>query len=414
MNFQLSKVLLLTVVFLVPLLEATGSFGYEKIKVLFFILSISLIGFIWLWQKPKLKWNLIRIASAVFILVLLIGSIAGTDVRSSLLGSDPYFQGWIVYAYLGLLSVMVASARISLSEFAFAIVSSAALVSVSAIRQWVELDIFNLPISTYAGRVVSTFGQPNFYAGFLLLTLPFSYLLFKSPHKRWSMLGWGSGLLSMIGILVSFSRSAILLALLLLILAMIGQLKIKFKAGLVVVGIIALTILLALKFSSGIVGNEISGPILTKNPDLTRESVEKRAYIWPVAWQLIKQRPLTGYGLENIGQAFASYFETNKHLLFEENLKVSPVLISLKELNIDRAHNYLLDLLLFAGAFGLLGWLGLLGILLQKLIQNYHDRDSNVLLVGLGTYLIWVQFQNQSIVHLVYFWLLVGLIDQNS
>lgn len=401
---------LLAVIFLVPLLGTSGGFGYEQVKVLFFVLSISLIGF--LWMGRGIKWTGISKMAGMFILILLATSLTGIDPKSSLLGREPYFQGWVLYVYLFLFYLMVKTFQVEVKKYTVIICVSALLVAFLAIKDWFSLNILNIQIPTYAGRVVATFGQPNFYAGFLLLVLPFSYLLFKDSNKKLQLLGWGSGIAAFAGIMVSFSRIAILLSLLLLILGLLDQLKVKLKLGLAVLGILAVSLFLAFKFSSGIVGNEISQPILTKNPDLTKESVEKRIYIWPQMLQIAWQKPLTGYGLENIGQAVTGYFEENKHALFEENLKVSPVLISLKELNIDRTHNYLLDLLLFSGLPGLLAWMVLVGLLFWKLKQNLSYGAANVLPVGLATYLVWVQFQNQSVVHLIYFWLLVGLVDQ--
>lgn len=403
------KLLLLLTIFLIPLFGAYNGFGYEQIKVLFFLVSITLIGFVWMGKQ--FKWTLISIAATLFILSLLITSVIGSDPKSSLLGKEPYFQGWVLYVYLFLFYLMVKTFKISLKKYALVLSLSALLVSFLALYDWILLNIFHQPVSTYAGRVISTFGQPNFYAGFLLLALPFSYLLFKNPDKKLQYLGWGGGLLSAVGIIVSYSKSAILLVLLLLILGLVSQLKIKFKLGLVAALILAVSIFIALKFSSGIVGNEFSQPITTTNPDLTRESVEKRVYIWPIAWKLVLQKLYTGYGLENIGRSFSDYFTENKHSLFEANLKIFPVLISLKDLNIDRSHNYFLDLLLFAGILGLLAWIFLISLLFWKLGQMSSDRGKNVLLVSLITYLIWVQFQNQGVVHLVYFWLLSGLID---
>lgn len=393
------KLLLLASLFILPLLGATRNFGYEQAKVLFFLISISLIGFVWMGKQ--FKWTLISIAATLFILSLLITSMIGLDPKSSLLGREPYYQGWILYVYLFLFYLIVKSLKVSFKKYALVLSFSALLVSLLAIKDWVLLNIFSQTVPTYADRVVSSFGQPNFYAGFLLLTLPLSFYLFK----RLNYFGLISGLISVVGIFVSYSRSTILMALVLMILGLLNQLKIKFKVGLVVFVIVAVSIFAALKLSSGIVGNEITQPVLTKNPDLTRESVEKRAYIWPVAWQLILLKPLTGYGMENINNAFSNYFIQNKHLLFEENLQIYPVLISLKDLNIDRTHNLILDLLIFSGIFGLISWLLLVILALKKAIKN------KILLVSLLTYLIWSQFQNQGVVHLVYFWLLVGLID---
>lgn len=402
------KLLLLASLFILPLLGATGNLGYEQIKVLFFIVSITLIGF--LWMGKGIKWTLISKAAGLFISILLITSLVGSDPKSSLLGKEPYFQGWVVYAYLFLLSLIVSS-LINLKDIATSLTASGLVVSALAIEDWILKTFFGFYVPDYAGRVVSTFGQPNFYAGFLLLNLPFSYLLLQDEDKKLRIFGLVCGLLSFIAIFVSYSRSTILMALLLLILGLIGELKIKIRLGLAVSGVIVISILTALIFSSGIIGNEVSGPAATKNPDLTKESVEKRAYIWPQALKIALQKPVTGYGLENIGLSFANYFAVNKHLLFEENLQIYPVLISLKELNIDRSHNYILDLLLFSGILGLLSWLILVILLIKKITKHQY---KNLLLISLGTYLIWIQFQNQSVVHLVYFWLLVGLIDSED
>jgi len=426
MSLILNLPLLLTV-FLTPLLSQIGEFGWEQVKVLFFIIASSLAGSIYLWDKSNLtnltNWSGIKILALIFLLTLGITSFLGLDQTSSFLGRPPYYQGFILYSFLFLFFLMVSSMPVKIEKWALALVSSSVIVSVLAIEDFILMSVFHISFPTYAGRVVSTFGQPNFYAGFLLLTLPFSYCLIviarnkatkQSPadnDKLLWMLGWGSGLLSVLGILVSCSRSAILLALMLLVLGLTDQLKNKIKIGLVVLAAVFASIIIAWTASSGLVGNEISRPIKTFNPDLTRESIEKRAYIWPVAFKIAIQKPLKGYGLENIENAFADYFQKNKHPLFEENLQISPVLISLKELVIDRSHNYPLDLLLFGGAASLGVWVLIVALLFWKLKQTSDGRHKNVLVISLVIYLVWIQFQNQSVVHLIYFWLLAGLID---
>ena len=414
------KTILLLIIFLIPLFGAVKSFGYEQIKILFFILSVSLIGFLWILRKPAIKWNAVKTYSALLVDVLFLTSVFGIDPATSFFGREPYFQGWVLYAYLCLFSLLVSQAQIKLEKWALVLCSSAFIVSLLAVKDWVLLNIFSQSVPVYAGRVVSTFGQPNFYAGFLLLSLPFSYYLFKtstgtSQVKRLSCFGLFSSLISIAGIFVSYSRSAILLGLVLLSLALIDQLKFKLKTGLfLIAAFILMGIFLSVKLSSGLLESEFLKPIQTNNPDLTKESVEKRVYLWPLTFKIALQRPLSGYGLENIGLAVNNYFEKDKHRLFEENLNISPVLISLKELYIDHSHNYILDLLLFSGIFGVLGWLGLLGALFLNLRQKHHGRNTFILTTGLITYLIWVQFQNQSIVQLVYFWLLVGLINRKE
>jgi len=186
------KTILLLIIFLIPLFGAVKSFGYEQIKILFFILSVSLIGFLWILRKPAIKWNAVKTYSALLVVVLFL---------TSVFGREPYFQGWVLYAYLCLFSLLVSQAQIKLEKWALVLCSSAFIVSLLAVKDWVLLNIFSQSVPVYAGRVVSTFGQPNFYAGFLLLSLPFSYYLFKtstgtSQVKRLSCFGLFSSLIS--------------------------------------------------------------------------------------------------------------------------------------------------------------------------------------------------------------------------
>lgn len=393
---------LLLTIFLIPIITPFQSFGYEKSKILFFIFLTSLSGFLWIWllhqQKIKLRWSAIKIISLIFIMILLLTSFLGIDPISGLVGKEPYFQGWIVYSYLWLFSLMIATVRIEPKKWIIALSLSSVIVSLVAIRQFVEISFLSRYIPTYAGRVVSTFGQPNFYSGFILFTLPFfHFLLVKKPVKWWAVVGF---LISIVAIVLSQSRTAYFLLSGLMSVWLIGELRGKRR---LISGLVLATVILAMTLSVFL----SSKPRFVFNPDLTKESVENRFYIWPVSWQLILQKSFLGYGLENIAAVFTNYFKENKHALFEENLKVSPVLISLKELNIDRSHNYILDLLLFSGIIGLLGYIGLIGVMFKKI-------KSKILLISLIIYLVWVQFQNQSIVHLLYFWLLVGLVDKDG
>ena len=109
-----------------------------------------------------------------------------------------------------------------------------------------------------------------------------------------------------------------------------------------------------------------------------------------------------GYGLENISSAFSSYFGR-----FNVNTLNSASFHGLKNLVVDRSHNYTLDLLFFSGILGFLAWIVLVWQLFRKI-------KSKVLLASLIIYLVWIQLQIQSVVHLMYFWLLVGLIDQED
>lgn len=408
---SLISVILLLTVFLVPLIPATGGFGFEQAKILIFLGLVSVAGGIWaVWwfrypTQPLVRWSKPKLVGVIFLFILLVASMLGVEPLKSVIGAAPYFQGWLIYAYLFLLYLLVSHLKVPLLHWAIVYTASATVVAAIAIREWLMVNLWNQPLLTYGGRVGSTFGQPNFYSGFILMALPFYLFLFQQKKGRFivALSFW----IALFGAIISVSRVTFLLFSGFLIWWLIWQLP-KYRAltlGMVL-GCLMLIAIFANSYSAGLIAEELKQPLATNNPDLTQQSIEKRVYLWPVLAQLASQKLWQGYGLENINTAFSHFFLTNKHALFEENLKVSPVLISLKDLVVDRSHNYALDLMLFAGVFGLGSWLVLVWLLFQKARGNW------TLMVSLLLYLVWVQFQNQSIVHLMHFWLLAGLIDR--
>lgn len=389
------SVLLLLTVFLIPLLPANSYFGFEQIKVLVFIVLTFIITIFWMIEQKgkRLKIGELGKVGGIFLLSLGLTSLLGIDPKTSILGAHPYFQGFILYAYLFLFHLLVRNSGIKFELWSKIILISASLVSSIAIKDWILLNFLHQQIPNYAGRVISSFGQPNFYAGFLLLTLPFIYKL----GKFWRI----GSLLCAVGILVSYSRSAILLLLVLIILGLFDQFKFKIKWTLAFFGAVFLIILassvISFKTSSGMIWSETIKPAETLW--LTYNSPEKRVFIWPIIGKLIWERPFLGYGLENIQPQFANFF---RQINFNTNN--IPVYLSLKDIVVDRSHNYILDLLLFSGILGLIPWLILIGLMIRK--------ARGVILVSFLTYFTFIQFQNQSVVHLLFFWLLIGLIDK--
>lgn len=327
-------------------------------------------------QKIKLRWNAIKIISLIFILILLLTSFLGIDPMASLVGKEPYFQGWVIYGYLWFFSVMVSTTRIEPKKWIMALSMSSVIVSLVVMRQ--------------AG---STFGQPNFYSGFLLLILPFV------PRKGWWLLVIG---LNMMAIFVSESRIAMIILLLILVWWFLDKLKNYSKKIIVPLSIIILLLVGFILYSIGQITWKKEGVMPFESQWLIDNSPEKRIYIWPIMEKLAQEKFFLGYGLDNIGMAYEGFFQK-----INWNSNKIPVYYSLKDLNVDRSHNSLLDILLFSGIIGLVVYAGLVGAMLRKI-------KNKIIFASLLIYLVWTQFQNQSIVHLMYFWLLVGLIDKDD
>lgn len=401
--FRILKFQLLLTVFLTPLLSASHGFGYEHIKVLFFLASTFLAGLNFLillgLNQIKFSWSKVKLSGILFIGILLLTSITGIDPWRSFMGNQPYFQGFLLYLFLYLFSLMAASVKIDLKWWAAILCFSALVVSVWAVGEFLQLHLLGKQIPTYAGRVVSTFGQPNLYSGFLLLSLPFLYTQIKNQKFRWWVIT--ASVSSILSILVSQSRAATILLTFLIFGWLITRIHQERKSILVVILILVLLILsISAYFATGVVRKELIQP--QSNQWLLENSPEKRIYVWQIIGQLILDKTLLGFGLENIQSAYPGYFRK-----FNTNTLNDPSFHALKNLVVDRSHNYSLDLLMFSGILGFLAWIFLIWQLFRKV-------KSKILMISLIIYLVWIQLQIQSVAHLMYFWLLVGLVDRES
>lgn len=210
---KLQKLVVYLIIFVTPLLGFTN-LGYEQTKVVFFVGVLSLgylLWFVnWVVRRPKinLHFSLINIVSFLFILVLLLTAYTGVNFPNSVVGGYPYLQGWFLYLGLFLFSVYILLVKINLKDMSYLIATAASLVSLKAFFDFVLLNFFHQNVLSYAGRVVSTFGQPDFYSGFLVLTLPFQIGLKNKKRKFLKIAGL---ILTLIGIVISGSKIAIFL-----------------------------------------------------------------------------------------------------------------------------------------------------------------------------------------------------------
>ncbi len=405
-----ASALMLILIGLMPIIQPAPGFGYEQTKVLLFLGGVSLLGVLSVFLPGRIVWGRVEAAGILFLLALFASALLGLNSQNSIIGTNPYYQGWVMYAYLMLFFLLVRLIRPPVHWVIYIIVGTAGFVSIVAIYQYIQLHFLGIDIPTYAGRVVSTFGQPNFYSGYLLLSLPFAYGLWKKQlDSRTQLILAGLTGLILLGIVLSESRAAILLTGVVSMVFLLdqvrghqSQIRLIFNQAVKHKILFALLGIFVLIFFWQRVMPEFVSPLSQEYVQLSEEPVEKRAYIYPLAWALFLDRPLIGYGLENIALAFANYFRDNYYTIFEANLNTNPAYLSLKDITIDRAHNYLLDLLLSGGAIGLISW----GVWVWLVLRGAKNKQ---VLIGLVTYLIWAQLQNQSVVHLAYFYFLAGL-----
>lgn len=385
LNFKkiLDSLITLSII-VIPLLTFYRALGYEQIKVLaiYFSVFITLILWLILFIRKKVSFNIDRLDLLAFFFLawLTFTSVLSQNLELSFIGTYPYHQGILFYLSLFLLSLIIKSLKIDIKKIALGFTFSAILVSTIAIFQFFELNILKKDIFNYAGRVISTFGQPNLYAGFLVLTLPFI-----TKIKKYSKVIL---VLLIIGILVSLSRTAIIISFIFIIF-LLWNIKKRYSKLLIIFSLIGTVFYLALIFKQ-----EFIKPL--DQEWLINNSAERRIFVYRISLDAFLKKPLIGYGVDNIPASL-------KPLYLDKEAKPS-FYHSLRNLNIERSHNYYLDILLFSGLPALILYLTLI-------VSFYLSTNSQVIKIGLVLFSIWSLFQIHSSINLLYFWILFGMRD---
>ncbi|TSC67135.1 MAG: Lipid A core--O-antigen ligase-like protein [Parcubacteria group bacterium Gr01-1014_72] len=92
---------------------------------------------------------------------------------------------------------------------------------------------------------------------------------------------------------------------------------------------------------------------------LDNDDVRARFYVWNMAWQGFKERPVLGWGQESFNYVFNKYYDPKMHS---------------REQWFDRTHNIFLDWLISAGVLGLLAYLSLFAVLLYYV---WRSRETS-------------------------------------
>ncbi len=380
-----------------PLIEAQNKYGYEYPKVLFFICS-AIVALLFFEIAPaKIRQNLFSKSFLTILGVLFLASISFSSLflpqpLQGLVGRYPYFQGIILYLFLFLFSLLVKNCNVSLRKYSYIFALSIPMIALVAVGQWVSLHLFHQPIVTYSGRVVSTFGQPNLFSGYLVMVLPMFFLLLEKVKGKKKIFFGVPMIVILLGVVVSMSRFALVMVGVLAIISAIFYLRRSryFIKALIAMG--AVVIIIGCIALPKIIQSEFIDPYNYRW--LMLNTPEKRVYIWQVAVSQGFKKPIFGYGLDNFQQVYTSYFtDAPKEASY----------YSRKVLVVDRAHNYILDIFVYAGIVGVVLWILLVGNVFVRL------RKNKWLALSLVLYVIFVFVHPQSIMHLIFFWFLAGI-----
>lgn len=271
------------------------------------------------------------------------------------------------------------------------IVVGAILPTVYGLMQVLKLD--PEPWSGDQSRIFSAFGQPNFFAHYLIIViLPTAYFAWRSKKINWRI----ANFLLLVGELICLNATASRGAFVGLSLSVLATLIIfsilqKNKKIIIIVSmfmILGLSSIFLLR--NNITTNCAEGKLpsnfcrLYWATDINGGSSGIRMFYWRSAWQELKDASLVnkffGYGKDTQNMIFTKHYSTEQAVL--EAINSTP----------DRAHNIILDILLEHGLVGLLS-LGLLPIvaliILLKKYKTFLKEERVVFLLLLSIILAY-------------------------
>jgi len=333
----------------------------------------------------KKKYNLKNIfKSAIFFLLLLqICVYAITNVFSNtpivtLYGTYTRGFGFIIelflFVFLIYCSLVLSEKNISrLLKVAFI---SGFIIAIYAVFQKMGFNpLFkNYDINIFAGRAFSFSGNPSYLGQIMLLDIVIGGFLVASEINRKKKIMYILGTLVLLStLLLSGTRTALAgLAVALILLAIkyfrpiinvIKKHKLVIIVGLVAIGI-AFASLPQERYSLS---------------NIALRSLNSRFEIWKGTVDLIKEKPLLGYGEETFYIHFPEII-TKKFLTLEEDINVSA----------DRIHNETLEIFFSHGIFAVIIYL-----LLLILVIKIFFRSKNKMAIVLALLIIANAVQNQ-------------------
>lgn len=395
----------------VPLGGTTDHFYLPKVAamivlVLSFlaVLAINKIRFKDIVQKDR-----INISLFIYFILLAASVYAAENKVFAIIGVPGRWEGLVT---ITLYMFLFITARLYLvpDEGLFKIILvTAIIVSIYGILQTMNFDPFPRDVlrENWSKRAFSTMGNPNFLGSYIVLIIPTS-IYFYIINKN--ITGLTAYAILFYCLLSTGTRGAWLGTITsIMAFAAIHYMYFRYSKGEFTRYIILLviTILLLALYNFNTEGAFIdrflsiardANEFLTKG-DRADYSGANRGFIWKRVAELIKKRPLAGYGIENLGEAFKKYYTKDMIELWNEVRYL------------DKAHNEYLHIAVTSGIPSLLVYLTFISqIILKGLFRLKNCKTALLILSSVIGYMT-AAFFNISVVSVAYvYWIFLGLL----
>lgn len=353
-----------------------------------------------------------RFLAGYFILVV-ISIFFSMDPAISLVGSAYRYDGFIAFV-LYVFSYLIARNAKNVEKVMFPLITvTSMIIAIYGILQFYNID--PIPAHLYGlkwtNKAFATMGNPNFLGSYLVLSIPIPiYLYFYK--------GWKSGLFAynilFLGLLCTQTRGAWIGAFISLIaFLVIHKVSRGFERAEIKKVIIVLSSSLAVILFFAFTSNNIfmvrflsvfyDFSKIVKREEGAAMGGSMRVYVWGKVIELIKMRPLFGFGLDTMYIAMNTYFRGEIISDFG------------KYVNWDKSHNEYLNIAVSSGLLSLAAYLGFVFLSVKKGFSRLKLHPAFVpLLAAIIGYMVQAFFNIQVVMVYYVFFAYLGILTSKA
>ena len=381
---DIKLIILFFIVAVYPFIVIPGPIDFFRGPRYVFLAAVALLGIYVLYKEN------IRLKSPAFIplglllLCIFLSAFFSQDSSTGFIGSVMRYTGWTTYAFCAVLFLLAYGYGKHETLFK-PMIYAAAIVAVIGILQFYGINF--VPHEYYDSSAYSTMGNTNWLATYLVIILPAAVLLYLLNNDRKMLMA--SGVL-FAGLLVSVTRGAWIafFVTFVIICVYIVLQKKSYKNLIKLVLVFTLVTIMLLPANDGL--------------------IYKRAFSIPET---------IDSALKNEGKAGSNRVEIwNKTLIIAQDnllLGVGPDQLAI-EMNkggfMDKAHNIYLEILATMGLPALLAYLAFMAFFLRR----WRNEAGFIFFTIIVTYLIQGFFNNDVIMVMPIFWIILGLALANQ
>ncbi|MFA7308817.1 MAG: O-antigen ligase family protein [Patescibacteria group bacterium] len=397
--------LILLLVFLLPVWVLPISYDWFEIPKAYLFYSIS-SGVLFLTCIELIKTRTFYLprsgaltAAFVFLLSQWIALLFSVHPLTSLLGNYFRFSGGVLeLTLMFLLSLIWVDSAHRDPEYNTILLKVIALTAL--VTSVISIGMQGAYHYLFSQRLYGTFGQPDFLAAWVSVTIPVSiYLATEKKEGVWRFMWMGISILSVVAVLATFSRAAIIAMVVSALLTGFYFLRHHKKkmvlSGTVFILAITLFIYKVPAISSRFNSHNFSE--LTTEQTL-QGTTSLRLLAWSGTADAILHRPVLGYGPDTLLYVFPEFRprRINDHIEWA--------------FRFDRAHSDILEIAFGSGLLGLALYLIFLVVCIRQQFTKGVDSRVSILVTSvIVMYVVNHLFSFPTSATLLLFWMIVAI-----